>query len=138
MVEEVVAFLVASPAFHVATVDADGRPRNRPFNTTFEHNGHLFVWTASRKKVYAELEKTPFIEISSHKEATGEWVRVHGKVTFVDDLAGIEKVFVVAPALKNIYGGAEDPNHKIFYIEGQADFYKFGNPPGPFKTIYLK
>jgi uncharacterized pyridoxamine 5'-phosphate oxidase family protein len=119
-------------------VDAEGRPRNRPFHIAFEHDGHLFIGTNSTKKVYTQLEQTPFVEISSHNETTGEWARVHGKVAFVDDHAGIEKMLVFAPALKDIYGGSDNPTHKIFYIEGQADFYKFGPESGPFKTIQLK
>jgi uncharacterized pyridoxamine 5'-phosphate oxidase family protein len=138
MVDEVVAFLGASPCFHIATVDADAHPRNRPFSLAFEHNGHLFSGTNTGKKVYAELAKNPFVEISSFNPTTGDWARIHGKAIFVEDQAGKEKVFVVAPYLKDMYGGAENPTVKIFYIEGQADFYKFGPDPGPFKTIRLE
>jgi uncharacterized pyridoxamine 5'-phosphate oxidase family protein len=138
MVEEVVTFLGASPAFHVATVDADGRPRNRPFSFVMEYQGHLFFGTGSGKKFYKELEKNPYVEISSFKADSGEWARVHGKVVFVDDRAGKEKVFVVMPQLANIYQSADNPVLKIFYIEGQADFYKFGPDPAPYKTVALK
>jgi uncharacterized pyridoxamine 5'-phosphate oxidase family protein len=133
-----VTFLGTSPAFHVATVDAEGRPRNRPFSLVMEYNGHLFFGTSSGKKFYKELEKTPYVEISSFNPAAGEWARIHGKVNFVEDKAGKEKVFVVMPALLDIYKGADNPVLKIFYIEGHADFYKFGADPAPFKTIQLK
>jgi uncharacterized pyridoxamine 5'-phosphate oxidase family protein len=138
MVELVAAFLSASPAFHVATVDAEGRPRNRPFSFVMEYQGHLFFATGSFKKFYKEIETVPYLEISSFKPETHEWVRIHGKVNIVEDKAGKEKVFTVAPMLTSIYQSADNPVLKIFYVEGQADFYKFGGDQGPYKTIELK
>jgi uncharacterized pyridoxamine 5'-phosphate oxidase family protein len=138
MVEEVVKFLAATPAFHIATVDADGRPRNRPFGFSMEYQGHLVFCTGSFKKFYKEIEKTPYVEVSSFNPATGEWVRVHGKTTVIEDKAGKEKVFTTVPQIGEIYKSPDNPVFKIFSVEGQADFYKFGPDQAPFKTIPLK
>jgi uncharacterized pyridoxamine 5'-phosphate oxidase family protein len=138
MVEEVVAFLASSAAFHVATVDADGRPRNRPFSFSMEYSGHLYFCTNNQKKFYKELTKVPYLEISSFNAANGEWARIHGTVHFVEDREGKEKAFTVAPQLAQLYNSADNPIFKIFWVEGQADFYKFGPDPAPFKTIPLK
>jgi uncharacterized pyridoxamine 5'-phosphate oxidase family protein len=134
--DDVIAALRDSPAFHVATVDEENKPRSRPFNLVFEYNGHLTFGTGSGKKFYAQLQKNPNIEISSFVPAKGEWIRVHGKVVWTEDLAAKEKVFVTAPDLKALYGGPESPILKPFWIHGVADFYNFGSP-APIKSIPL-
>jgi uncharacterized pyridoxamine 5'-phosphate oxidase family protein len=125
---EIAAFLSATPAFHVATVDADGRPRNRPFGLAINYEGHLLFATGGKKKIYAELQKTPYVEISSFNPSTGQWIRVHGEVKWLDDLAAKKKVFEVMPQLAPIYESPENPDFKIFYVVGKADFYGTGEP----------
>jgi uncharacterized pyridoxamine 5'-phosphate oxidase family protein len=131
--DEVVTFLRASPAFHVATVDADGFPRNRPFSLVFEYAGHLVFATGSGKKIYAELQNKPYVEISSFDSSNFSWIRIHGEVKWLDDLNAKKKVFEVMPQLTEIYKSAENPVLKTFYIEGKVDFY--GSGPGPSKSI---
>jgi uncharacterized pyridoxamine 5'-phosphate oxidase family protein len=136
MAEEVVKFLASAPGFHVATVDADGRPRCRPFNFSMEHKGHLTFCTGGLKKVFSQLSNVPYVEISAFKPDSGEWVRIHGQVRLADDREGKEKCFQIAPMLVGIYQNADNPNFRTFWVEGQADFYSF-EKPDPFKTIKL-
>jgi uncharacterized pyridoxamine 5'-phosphate oxidase family protein len=124
--------------FHLATVDPDGHPKNRPINFVMEYQGHLFFCTGSMKKMYDEMIKVPFVEISGFNGTTSEWIRVHGKVKSVDDKAGKERVFKLSPMVAGLYKSVDNPTFKIFSVEGQADFYKFGPTPGPFKTTPLK
>jgi uncharacterized pyridoxamine 5'-phosphate oxidase family protein len=128
-VDEIIAGLRSSPAFHVATVDADGRPRVRPFSFVMEYGGHLAFVTSAGKKVYAELQQNPYVEIEVYDAENRTWWRVHGKVAWIDDLAAKAKVFEVMPELKPLYKGPEDPTLKVFWVEGAADFYKFGAEP---------
>jgi uncharacterized pyridoxamine 5'-phosphate oxidase family protein len=136
MVEEVVTFLGSAPGFHVATVDAEGHPRSRPFNFSMEFAGHLSFCTGGHKSVFEQLNKTPYVEISAFKPDAGEWVRVHGKIHWSDDRAAKEKCFKIAPMLTEIYKNADNPNFKVFWVEGEADFYNFSQP-APLKTIKL-
>jgi uncharacterized pyridoxamine 5'-phosphate oxidase family protein len=138
-IDEVVTFLRSSSAFHIATVDATGRPRNRPFNVTFECKGHLVFGTGSPKKVYAELVNTPYIEISAFNPSNFSWVRIHGEVKWFDDIEAKNKVFEVMPHLTNVYQSPDNPILKMFYIVGQADFYQQTIPPnpGPSKSIQI-
>jgi uncharacterized pyridoxamine 5'-phosphate oxidase family protein len=135
-VDEVAAFLSSTPDFHVATVDADGRPRNRPFGLAVNYFGHLLLATGGQKKVYAELQKNPYVEISSFNASKGLWIRVHGEVKWIDDVEAKKKAFEVLPQLAPIYGSAENPDFKVFYIVGKADFYGGGAPlSGPTRSL---
>jgi uncharacterized pyridoxamine 5'-phosphate oxidase family protein len=139
MVDEVAAFLAATPDFYFATVDADNRARVRPFGVAVSLNGHLFFFTGSGKKVYAELQKNPYFEVCSFNSKAGTWVRVSGKaILAADELAAKQKAFEVLPSLAAIYKSPDSPGFKAFYVEGQADFYGFGAPnAGPTKTLPL-
>jgi uncharacterized pyridoxamine 5'-phosphate oxidase family protein len=135
--DEIIAGLRSSPAFHVATVDAEGKPRVRPFSFVMEYGGHLAFATSSDKKIYAELQKNPYVEIEVFDAANGAWWRVHGKVDWIDDLAAKAKVFEVMPHLQPVYKGPENPVLKVFWVEGTADYYSFASTsgPGPSKSV---
>lgn len=137
--QQVIEFLRASPAFHVATVDADHHPRNRPFSLVFNHDDHLVFGTSSVKNIYVELQNNPHIEISSFNNTNFSWIRIHGVVKWLDDVNAKKKVFEIQPHLAEIFKSPENPILKIFYIEGQVDFYGGSGGPltGPFKSINI-
>jgi uncharacterized pyridoxamine 5'-phosphate oxidase family protein len=87
MVELVLDFVNSARSFAVATVDASGNPRNRPFSFAMEYDGHLVLATESPKPVYAELTRNPRIAISSVSSTTNEWLRIHGQVHELEDRA---------------------------------------------------
>ena len=59
-------------------------------------------------------------------DQSGDFVRIFGNVTFVDDLAIKEKIFEVAPMLKNIYQSADNPIFEVFSLSnGQAKYFSF-------------
>jgi uncharacterized pyridoxamine 5'-phosphate oxidase family protein len=137
-VDEVAAFLSATPDFYFATVDADNRPRVRPFGLALAVNGHLWFGTNTQKKVFAEIQKNPYIEVCSFNGKNGAWVRVSGKIVPANELAVKQKIFEVSPQIGSIYQNPENPILFVFYVEGKADFYSLKNPNGaPEKTIDL-
>jgi uncharacterized pyridoxamine 5'-phosphate oxidase family protein len=126
-------------AFFIATVDAEGKPRVRPFGIAVPFQGHLWFATNSEKKVFKELEQNPFTEISAFNGAKGEWWRVHGRVHFADEPALRKILFEVLPALNAAYKGPDDPVIRTFWVEGAADYYSFASGPnqGPARTVPL-
>jgi len=128
-VDEIVAALRSSPAFHIATVSAEGKPHVRPFNFVMEYRGHLAFCTKANKAFYAQLQSNPYVEISVYNDTSSSWWRVHGKVNWIDDHPAKEKVFDVMPWLKGIYEGPNDPLLRVFWVAGAADFYSFANQP---------
>ena len=65
-----------------------------------------------------------------------EWIRLNGKVKFVDDLDDKNKMMELSPLVKSIYQSGDNPVFEAFYIEGWsatiADFS--GNPPKQYKS----
>jgi len=139
LLEVVIAALRSSPAFYIATVGAGRKPHVRPFNLVMEYNGHLAFSTSSAKKVYGQLRKRPYVEISVFDAERGAWWRLHGKVHWTNDRAAKKKVFEVMPELAAQYQGPENPQLKVFWIEGAADCYVLGPEPhsNPARTIAL-
>jgi uncharacterized pyridoxamine 5'-phosphate oxidase family protein len=95
------------------------------------------VATESQKAVYAELARDSRIAISSLSSSTREWIRIHGRVHELHDRAAKEKAFVVSPYLTKFYKDADDPVMKLFWIEGNAEFFQGDPTAASFKTIAL-
>lgn len=137
MIQEILNFLAQSPAFYVGTAGADGFPRVRPFSFAMEWDGKLTFATARPKKVHAQLEENPRMEICSFSPA-GEWMRISGEIEFTDERSAREKEFEVMPRLLQIYPeGADDPTVAVFYIKpgtGVADTYDF-TAVEPIRTV---
>ena len=129
-------FLAQSPAFYVATVDETGHPRVRPFSFVMEWNGKLTFTTNTTKSVYRQLQQNPGIEICSFSPTTGEWMRICGRAVFTDDMDARRKVFEVMPALKQMYGSADNPIVTCFWIEaGEASVYTLASMDKPLSVI---
>lgn len=100
----------------IATTDA-GNPKVRFFSFKMYENGKLYFLTSKQKNVYKELAQNPAIEICSMPNEQSEWVRVNGKVSFVDDLELKKKAFSMLPLLEKAYQTPENPEVIMFYIE---------------------
>lgn len=127
--EKVFEFLKENPLQYCATVGLDGKPKVRPFQMMFREGGDLYYCTGAKKDVYAELNRTPYIEISV--STMERWLRIRGRVVWVDDIKAKEKIIAISPLVKSIYKTADNPVLKVFYIaEAEAVIADFsGNPP---------
>jgi len=127
--EEVVSYLHKSLVQYFATLGLDGKPKVRPFHFMFEEDGKLWFCTSNTKEVYKELQKYPYIEISTMAEKMS-WLRLAGKVKFSDSRAAKEKVFEVSQMVKEIYKSADNPIFEVFYLEEvSATITDIGKPP---------
>lgn len=130
--DKVVEFLTKNPVQYLATVGRDGKAKCRPFMFSFEKNGKLWFNTGNFKDVYKDMLDNPYIEIcvSSPEFA---WLRVHGKVIFVDSQE-IKEAALENPIVKANYQTADNPTFEVFYLEDPhgiiADFS--GQPPFEF------
>jgi uncharacterized pyridoxamine 5'-phosphate oxidase family protein len=127
---EVVEFLKANPVQYFATVGLDGKPKVRPFKFMLEQGGKLYFCTGNTKPVYKEIQKQPWVEISSCSPAFA-WIRLSGKVVFSKDLGIKKTIFAQNEMLKAIYQTPENPVFEIFYLDqARAVITDFsGNPP---------
>ena len=74
--KQVLQFLKEAQTFYVATMDGD-RPRVRPFGAICEFEGKLYISTGNQKKVFAQLQKNPKVEICAM--VNGKWIRVEAE-----------------------------------------------------------
>jgi uncharacterized pyridoxamine 5'-phosphate oxidase family protein len=130
----VTEFLKKSPIQYFATLGLDGRPKVRPFQFMLEEGGWLYFCTSNQKKVYAELQGQPYVELCSMGEASS-WMRLSGRVAFVRDLALKARIQDSSPLVKGIYKSPDNPAFEIFYLaEAEATIADFsGQPPKTYK-----
>lgn len=127
---EVVKFLKENPVQYFATIGLDQKPKVRPFQFAIEQGEKLYFCTSNQKDVFAQLEKSPYVEVTT-SSSTFAWIRLNGKVVFDSDIE-IKKAIIESNGLvKSVYQTAENPIFEIFYLEDVkaviADFS--GNPP---------
>lgn len=128
--KKIVKFLRENPVQYLATTGLDGKPKVRPFQFMLENEGKLYFCTSNKKKVYEELKKNPYIELSI-SSPNFAWIRINGKVVFDKSLELKNKIIESSPLVKSIYHSANNPDFEIFYInEGMAEINDFSiNPP---------
>lgn len=126
---EVVKFLSENPVQYLATVSCDGKAKCRPFMFALEKNGKLWFCTNNQKDVYKEMQKNPYIEVTTSSPAFA-WIRVNGKAVFENNMEVKEACMNIA-LVKNIYQTPDNPIFEVFYIdEAKAVIADFsGNPP---------
>lgn len=127
---EVIEFLKQNPVQYVATIGLDHKPKVRPFQFMFSEDGKLFFCTNNQKDVYAEMKNNPYIEITTSSPQFA-WLRLNGKVTFVDDLRLKQKAIDASNLVESIYQMPDNPIFEVFYLdEAKAILADFsGNAP---------
>ena len=89
-----------------------------------------YFCTSNQKPMYRELNANPNFEMTA---ATPEfqWIRIDGKVEFIDDLKIKQKVIDANDLVKALYESGDNPTFEVFTIkEGKATIADFsGEPP---------
>lgn len=133
MDEMIVKVLSENPTHFFATVGLDGKPKVRPFGFMMVEDGKLYYCTNNTKDVYAQLQSLADVEICVCTPQF-QWIRLSGKVKFIDDMEMKTKVFNCSDMVKSMYQSAENPIFEAFFVdEAKAVVYDFsGNPPKEF------
>lgn len=82
--EEMIAFINANPACHIATIE-DGQPRVRGILIYKATNDGIIFHTGDFKSFHKQLEQNPKIEICFNNFQSGIQLRVAGKVELLKD-----------------------------------------------------
>lgn len=127
---DVIKFLNKNPLQYLATTGLDGNAKVRPILYYFEENDKPYFCTSNKKPMYKELCTNSNFEMTS---ATPEfcWLRIAGKIEFVDDVTIKQKVIDSNDLVKSLYESGENPEFEVFTIsEGKATIADFsGEPP---------
>ena len=73
--QEVFELLENFGAYHIATVDSEGKPHVRPFGSKMMLDGKFYISCSVPKNVYDQLAANGATEISAWREGM-EWLRI--------------------------------------------------------------
>ncbi|MCP1224006.1 pyridoxamine 5'-phosphate oxidase family protein [Sebaldella sp. S0638] len=114
--KEVIEFLIQNPVQFLATAGLDNKPKVRPFQFMFEYDNKLWFCTGTKKEVYMELQKSPYIELSVLSNNM-KWLRISGKVIFSDSEIIKKKIINQNKLVKSIYQTWDNPALTAFYLK---------------------
>ncbi|MBR4015611.1 MAG: pyridoxamine 5'-phosphate oxidase family protein [Anaerotignum sp.] len=101
--------------FYIATAEADGQPRVRPFGAVAEFEGKIYICTNNTKACYAQMLANPKTEISG-MEPDGTWIRITAKLVRDDRDAARSAMLEANPDLKQLYH-LGDGIFEVLYLE---------------------
>ena len=112
---KIVEELRKTGVFYIATVDADGHPRVRPFGAVAEFEGKVYICTNNKKLCYAQMLANPQTEICG-VAPDGTWIRVTGKLVRDDRNEAREAMLAANENLKKMYH-VGDGIFEVLYLE---------------------
>ena len=125
--EQVLQFLKDANTFYIATVEED-QPRVRPFGGICEFEGKLYIPTNNKKKVFAQMQKNPKVEICGM--AHGQWIRIEAEA--VNDTRREARKAMLeeyGEALTRMYS-LDDGIFEVLYLKNAtATIYSFTADP---------
>ena len=119
-ISEVSKFLGEAGTFFLATVDGE-QPKTRPVSFQMLHNGKIYFGVGKHKKVYAEMQKNPLVEICAFKGS--DIVRYYGKSVVDDNPELFDAAVKVLPLLAQIYNEKSGLKLAIFSLENAKAEY---------------
>lgn len=127
--EECVKFANEVGTCFLATAEGD-QPRVRPMGLCFADEAGFYLQSEAVKSLTKQLKNNPKAELvfwePKGAEGPGAYLRVTGKVRFIDDSAIRERIFKERSGLLKGLGieSAEDPEMVVFQLfTGEAFFW---------------
>ena len=128
--QQVFDYLKKCGPFYLATMDGD-QPRVRAFEAIAIFEGKFYILTKNFKKVFAQLQANPKVEITA-TAADRSWIRLTATVVHDDRIAARQYMIDQNPQLKPRFA-ADDGTTEVFYLkDATAGFYALGCEP---KTV---
>ena len=126
--KDVIEFLKENPVGGFATV-SDNKPNVRPFQFMLEEKGKLFFCTSNKKNVCKEIQNNPYVAFTSYAQNT-KYVRINGKIKFINETGIKEKVLNSNQIVKTIYKSGSNPDFEVFFFESGNIIFAdlLGNP----------
>lgn len=126
--DEVLAYLKKNKTYFLATVDAAGNPRVRPFGTIAKFEGRLYIQTGKVKPVSDQMLAHPRVAICAMGD-DGSWLRIEADAVVDDRVEARQAVLDEHPELAGMYA-ADDGNCEVFTLENAtATFSSFTAEP---------
>ncbi len=106
---------------YAGTVGLDGRPQVRPASFLFAQNDALYFMTVKSSRMYAELCKTPYIQLCMEGRETQSVFRLSGKVCFTEDSEIIERCIREREDVFRYLGGDQKMMISFFLLGAELE-----------------
>lgn len=124
---EVYEFIKACGTYYLATVDANGQPRVRPFGTINIFDGKLYIQTGKVKDCSKQIQANPKVEICCFNGGT--WLRLAGELVRDDRIEAKEDMLNKYPDLKAMYSATDDNTEVLYFKNAVATISSFSAAP---------
>lgn len=124
---EVYEFIKACGTYYLATVDANGQPRVRPFGTINIFDGKLYIQTGKVKDCSKQIQANPKVEICCFNG--GAWLRLAGELVRDDRIEAKEDMLNKYPDLKAMYSATDDNTEVLYFKNAVATISSFSAAP---------
>ena len=125
--QEVFEFLKKCNTYYLATVEADGQPRVRPFGTIDLFEDKLYIQTGKVKEVSKQIAANPKVEICAFDGQ--KWLRVACTLVRDERLEAKTHMLDNYPMLKKMYNAADDNTEVLYMKDAVATFSSFTAAP---------
>lgn len=105
------------PMQYIGLIGLDGKPKVKAFEFKFEEKGVLYFDTIKNKETHLELLNNPYVEICVADANTYDWIRICGRVEFVDNSHIKQRLFKESEILRKYYGDAANPDVLPFCLK---------------------
>ena len=129
--QSVYDFIKECKTYYLATVEADGQPRVRPFGTIDIFNGKLYIQTGKKKNVSKQLAANPKAELCCFDGK--KWLRLSGELVNDDSVEAKKHMLDNYPNLRGMYNENDDNTQVLYFKNATAVFTSFGG--GEPKTV---
>ena len=129
--QSVYEFIKECKTYYLATVEADGQPRVRPFGTIDIFNGKLYIQTGKKKNVSKQLAANPTAELCCFDGK--KWLRLSGELVNDDSVEAKKHMLDNYPNLRGMYNENDDNTQVLYFKNATAVFTSFGG--GEPKTV---
>ena len=127
MMKEVFEFLKKCNTYYLATVEADGQPRVRPFGTIDLFKDKLYIQTGKVKDVSKQIAANPKVEICAFDGET--WLRIACTLVRDERIEAKTHMLDNYPMLKKMYDAADDNTEVLYMKDAAATFSSFTAAP---------
>ena len=125
--KEVFEFLKKCNTYYLATVEADGQPRVRPFGTINLFEDKLYIQTGKVKEVSKQIAANPKVELCAFDGQ--KWLRIACTLVRDERIEAKANMLDNYPMLKKMYDAADDNTEVLYMKDATATFSSFTEAP---------
>lgn len=110
-------FLQGAGYYFLLTVDENGYPKGRAFTSKIVADGKLYLVTGKAKRVFAQLQQHPKIELLAYQMKQQQYLRVDATAIIEENPALVQKYLEKEPQVRRDFEGDAEKRIGLFYLK---------------------